>query len=800
MNRHCVIMLGALPGADDEAAVWARAAAAFKLDEQTFASRIRAVLPAAIRHDLDEAAAERTVAQLQALQVDACAQPDDRQLAYLQRNGRICGPLPQSSLAQFAGDGDRYRLRGEHEWQVWSAPAEADDDVAPGAASSEWPALDAGLAEAAVSGEDVPGGPACSADTAVAVDGDAAAVTGFTDDADDGRTAAEDIAADTPAGSGVGASHDDRSAGNTAAGAGAVDDDDTLVEIEEDTAAVADEAEAEHGADATDVVDDDEADVAITGNAAATDAIDDDEAAVLAADTDEAADSGPQEPVEAPAIDAINAPAGEPFTPADGALSDSDAPATLSTTPSATAATAEAYRTSIAVNGDDADPEGGHAAPDASTSGPAQLRTAASRDADAAAADASVADFLYAHSAGADSGAESVIEATDAPTPPAPPAPGTTTATSLWIGERDQVFGPYTAQQVRHWLLSEELDPAAMACPVGTTSWVTLHSLFPEEAPLVTPPPPGPPAMPMTMAGSRPAPERGTAPDAEPADDRIGAPAASMTAIEQPSDEASDAAAAAAPTITAATAAPATAAAPADAMAGGLIEDLATAPPTAPVAPGNAAVAAAAAGAVSPTMPATPARKAKAKGARWSWFGDSPLPPSLHWSVLLLLSIVTAGAFALLWSSDQARWVRRVDSRNKASAWMTLAAACWIVGIAALVIHRLWLPDPRLLLAAAGLGGLFELTWLAGCFAMASAIRQHVADKAITVVIDPVTLFVFNIFYLQGQFTRLARWQKTGQASRKAPRAVFWWLLFVVGLLGLAVLAAVTVAGSYHFR
>lgn len=44
-----------------------------------------------------------------------------------------------------------------------------------------------------------------------------------------------------------------------------------------------------------------------------------------------------------------------------------------------------------------------------------------------------------------------------------------------------------------------------------------------------------------------------------------------------------------------------------------------------------------------------------------------PKPPTLHWAIVLVLSIVTVGLFAWLWMFRQARFARKIDTSNKAT-------------------------------------------------------------------------------------------------------------------------------------
>ncbi len=126
MDQYCVVLCGLRAGTLDEAAAWQPVAAALKLDHAEFERRVVAALPRIVRQDLDQATAERIAQVLHALQVDARVLPDDPQLVYIERSGASCGPLPQSSLADFIQPGESFRLRGDTTWQAWPTPVDQD--------------------------------------------------------------------------------------------------------------------------------------------------------------------------------------------------------------------------------------------------------------------------------------------------------------------------------------------------------------------------------------------------------------------------------------------------------------------------------------------------------------------------------------------------------------------------------------------------------------------------------------------------------------------------------------------------
>lgn len=169
---------------------------------------------------------------------------------------------------------------------------------------------------------------------------------------------------------------------------------------------------------------------------------------------------------------------------------------------------------------------------------------------------------------------------------------------------------------------------------------------------------------------------------------------------------------------------------------------------------------------------------------------DLPPAPSMHWGVVLLLSIVTLGIFAIVWPFIQANWVRKIDADSKATLWLGLGIGCLVVG------EGLSVGDPR-----SALGGLFTLAYvvlfIVAYFGMAGSIRRKLAPYGLPVDIGSVTLFFFNTLYLQGQLRWISRWQESGQSQPKAPKAVFWLLWLPVFLM--AMLAAIAVPAYQQY-
>lgn len=167
-----------------------------------------------------------------------------------------------------------------------------------------------------------------------------------------------------------------------------------------------------------------------------------------------------------------------------------------------------------------------------------------------------------------------------------------------------------------------------------------------------------------------------------------------------------------------------------------------------------------------------------------------PSPPSLHWGLVLLFTVLTFGIFGIVWPFIQANWVRRIDEQSNAKLMLGLSIACYFLGY---FLIGAGTPSPEgdgAHPGMVGFGALLELAYfvlfVAAFFSMAGSIRREMESYRVPVEIGGVTLFFFNTWYLQGQLSWLARWQRTGQTAPRPSKGVFWALLgipFVVGIL-----------------
>ena len=151
---------------------------------------------------------------------------------------------------------------------------------------------------------------------------------------------------------------------------------------------------------------------------------------------------------------------------------------------------------------------------------------------------------------------------------------------------------------------------------------------------------------------------------------------------------------------------------------------------------------------------------------------DVPVAPSLHWGWVALLSVLTLGIFVLVWMFVQSTWVKKIDPRSSATTYFIIGIAC---GFAAGLGNRY---------TALGYGlQLVDIVFIyAGYFSMSSSLKRFGIERGLPMDIGGVTLFFFTTWYLQGQLTRIANWQRTG-VIEDAPKGIFWVLYAVLLVL-----------------
>jgi len=137
-----------------------------------------------------------------------------------------------------------------------------------------------------------------------------------------------------------------------------------------------------------------------------------------------------------------------------------------------------------------------------------------------------------------------------------------------------------------------------------------------------------------------------------------------------------------------------------------------------------------------------------------------PLPPNLHWIIVLILDLITRQLFNPIWALVQANWARKLIKDNKPMVLVAMYPAGMVAGILTIILYR----------DAAALGGLFILAgaivYLFGVFSIKAAMEEYYSStENIGLTLSGVMTFFFSTIYIQYHINRLARWKKSGILS-----------------------------------
>jgi hypothetical protein len=133
-------------------------------------------------------------------------------------------------------------------------------------------------------------------------------------------------------------------------------------------------------------------------------------------------------------------------------------------------------------------------------------------------------------------------------------------------------------------------------------------------------------------------------------------------------------------------------------------------------------------------------------------------PPSLHWAIVLVLSIVTFGLFACLWMFRQARFARKIDASNKATGQIATSFALVFAAILFNAVNAITVArggestDP-------GFTGVVMSFFI--LFMLISAYREirRTLTTQYSIQMSAALTVIFNVFYVQYHLSRIVRLQ-----------------------------------------
>lgn len=134
-----------------------------------------------------------------------------------------------------------------------------------------------------------------------------------------------------------------------------------------------------------------------------------------------------------------------------------------------------------------------------------------------------------------------------------------------------------------------------------------------------------------------------------------------------------------------------------------------------------------------------------------------PLPPNLHWAIVLILGVVTRQLFNLVWAMVQANWARRLSSDNKPMVLVAMYPA----GIIAAILAGVLYPRSPWIAGLLTLGG--AIVYLFGMFSIKAAMEEYYnSTENIGLQLSGAMTFFFSTVYIQYHINSIARSKKTG--------------------------------------
>lgn len=133
------------------------------------------------------------------------------------------------------------------------------------------------------------------------------------------------------------------------------------------------------------------------------------------------------------------------------------------------------------------------------------------------------------------------------------------------------------------------------------------------------------------------------------------------------------------------------------------------------------------------------------------------LPPNWHWSIVLVLGVLTRQLFNMIWVLLQANWACKLSNDNKPLVLVAMYPVGMIAGFLTITFNR----------QMAELGGLFiiagAIVYLVGIFSIKEAMEDYyTTTENIGLQLNGVMTFFFSTVYIQYHINNIARWKQTG--------------------------------------
>ena len=133
---------------------------------------------------------------------------------------------------------------------------------------------------------------------------------------------------------------------------------------------------------------------------------------------------------------------------------------------------------------------------------------------------------------------------------------------------------------------------------------------------------------------------------------------------------------------------------------------------------------------------------------------SAPRPPGLHWTLVLILGLVTLGLFGCIWAVVQAVWARKIDASSRALLLYLIAIALYVLG-AVLEALNASIPTQALVQVGAALVATF------GAFSVKDSLAWYIARvEGSPAYLSGLMTILFGEVYLQYHMNRVRSFQR----------------------------------------
>ena len=138
----------------------------------------------------------------------------------------------------------------------------------------------------------------------------------------------------------------------------------------------------------------------------------------------------------------------------------------------------------------------------------------------------------------------------------------------------------------------------------------------------------------------------------------------------------------------------------------------------------------------------------------------SPMPPELHWGIVLVLGVLSRGLFISIWVLVQFNWIRKLDKDPTAFIILIITLA---IQWGSLLLSFASLKEEAVILLNALIIITLPIQFYAAWRGRATMLKHFNNVEHYRLELSPIWSLIFTAPYLQYHMSRIAEWKRTGQ-------------------------------------